>query len=145
MGTITTTVHLPAGAEKVFEVATDPSRFGDWMTIHTKWKGDVPTEFTQGAQVTEVITMLGMANTITWTIDEYDAPRKLRMSGTGMAGVKVAIGIEVADAGDGGATMDLTTEFEGQMIVGALGKAIEKDGQKNLDESLAKFKELLAA
>ena len=144
MGQISTSLTLSASPEKVFEVATDPSRFGEWMTIHTKWKGDVPTEFTAGAQVTEVITMLGMANTIVWTIDEFDSPKKLRMSGTGMAGVKVEIGIEVASDGNGGSTMNLATSFEGQMIVGALGKAVEKDGQKNLEDSLAKFQALVS-
>ena len=98
-----------------------------------KWKGDVPAEFTQGSQVTEVISMMGMPNTITWTVDEYDAPRKVAISGTGMAGVKV--GIDLAVSPDGaGSRFDLTADFEGQMIVGALGKAIEKQGARRARE-----------
>lgn len=142
MGQISASVELPAAPAKVWEEFSNPNNFEKWLTIHTKWKGEVPAEFSQGSQVSEVVTMLGMPNTITWTVDEYDAPNKLSISGTGMAGVQVRFDLLVEAANEGSkATID--AEFAGQMIVGALGKAVEKDGQKNLDESLAKFAALL--
>ncbi|WP_410624649.1 SRPBCC family protein [Amycolatopsis sp. cmx-8-4] len=143
MGQITASVELPATPDKVWAEFSNPNNFEKWLTIHTKWKGDVPAEFAQGAQVSEVVTMLGMANTITWTVDEYDAPNKLVISGTGMAGVKIRFSLSVAAAGSG-SVASIDAEFTGQMIVGALGKAVEKDGKKNLDESLGKFKALVA-
>ncbi|MGH3519921.1 MAG: type II toxin-antitoxin system Rv0910 family toxin [Haloechinothrix sp.] len=143
MGQINASVELPAAPEKVWEDFSNPNNFEKWLTIHTKWKGEVPAEFSQGSQVSEVVTMLGMPNTITWTVDEYDAPNKLSISGTGMAGVKVQFDLLVEPAGDG-SKASINAEFSGQMIVGALGKAVEKDGKKNLDESLAKFAELVA-
>lgn len=142
MGQISASVELPAAPAKVWEEFSNPNNFEKWLTIHTKWKGEVPAEFSEGSQVSEVVTMLGMPNTITWTVDEYDAPNKLSISGTGMAGVQVRFDLLVEAANEGSkATID--AEFAGQMIVGALGKAVEKDGQKNLDESLAKFAALL--
>jgi carbon monoxide dehydrogenase subunit G len=144
MGQINASVQLPAAPAKVWQEFSNPNNFEKWLTIHTKWKGDVPAEFAQGAQVSEVVTMLGMPNTITWTVDEFQAPAKLVISGTGMAGVKVSFALSVEADGDGSkATID--AEFTGQMIVGALGKAVEKDGKKNLDASLEKFKELIGA
>ncbi|MFJ9784631.1 SRPBCC family protein [Amycolatopsis sp. NPDC101161] len=89
MGQISASVELPAAPDKVWAEFSNPNNFEKWLTIHTKWKGDVPAEFTQGSQVSEVVTMLGMANTITWTVDTYDAPHRLVISGTGMAGVKI--------------------------------------------------------
>ncbi|MCU1685076.1 MAG: hypothetical protein JWQ81_5815 [Amycolatopsis sp.] len=142
MGKITASVDLPAAPDKVWAEFSNPSNFEKWLTIHTKWKGEVPAEFVQGAKVSEVVTMLGMPNTIEWTVDELDAPSKLAISGTGMAGVKVGFALSV-EAADGGSTATIDAEFTGQMIVGALGKAVEKDGKKNLDESLAKFAELV--
>lgn len=142
MGQISTSVELPAAPEKVFEVAADPNNFEKWLTLHVKFKGDVPAQLTAGAQYTEVISMMGMPNTITWTVDEYEAPKKMKVSGTGMAGVQVAITIAVEPVGDG-AKLDLSTDFEGQMIVGALGKAIEKQGLAELDKSIEQFKALL--
>jgi carbon monoxide dehydrogenase subunit G len=142
MGQITAFLELTASPDEVWELASNPNNFEKWLTLHVKWKGDVPAEFTQGAQVTEVISMMGMPNTITWTVDEYDAPSKVSISGTGMAGVKVAIDLAVAPT-DGGSRFDLSTSFEGQMIVGALGKAIEKQGAAELEKSLANFQGLL--
>lgn len=141
MGQISTSVELPATPEQVFAIAGDPNTFEKWLTLHVKFKGDVP-ELAQGAQFTEVISMMGMPNSITWNVDEYAAPKSLKISGTGMAGVKVAITIGVEPVGEG-SKLDLATEFEGQMIVGALGKAIEKQGQVELEKSIEQFKALL--
>lgn len=142
MGHISTSIELPATPEKVFEIASDPSSFEKWLTIHSTWKGDLPARFSKGAQLTEVVSMMGMPNTITWTVDEFEEPSKVAISGTGMAAVKIAISIDVEPAGSG-SVFKLGAEFSGQMIVGALGKAIEKDGQKNLEKSLEQFKALL--
>lgn len=143
MGKINSSVDLNAEPQTVWNVFADPGNFEKWLTIHTKWKGEVPTEFAQGSQVAEVVTLLGMPNTITWTVDEYVPPQRLVISGTGMAGVQVTFTLLVEPASVG-STARIDAEFEGQMITGALGKAVEKDGQKNLDESLAKFAELVA-
>ena len=142
MGQISSSLELNASPEDVWAICSNPNNFEKWLTLHVKWKGDVPSEFTQGSEVTEVISMMGMPNTITWTVDEYDAPRTLTISGTGMAGVKVAIELTSTPT-DTGSRFDLSASFEGQMIVGALGKAIEKQGVAELESSLTSFAELL--
>ncbi len=142
MGQLTATRDFPAPVDEVWSLAADPNNFEKWLSLHQKWKSEVPTEITVGTQMTEVVSMMGMPNTITWTVDEYDAPSTLAISGTGMAGVKVSIGLATT-AVDGGCRFDLSCAFEGQMIVGALGKAIEKQGATELETSLDKLGELL--
>lgn len=142
MGSVNVSVELPAEPDRVWTAFADPHEFDQWLTIHTKWKGEVPSEWQQGSQVSEVVTMLGMANTITWTVEECDAPKKLEISGTGMAGVKVRFTLAVEPSA-AGSTATIDAEFSGQMIVGALGKAVEKDAHKNLNESLGKLAELV--
>ena len=139
MGQISTTVDIAASPDKVWEAISTPSTYENWLTIHTKWKDEVPATFSEGAKASEVVTMLGMPNTITWTVDESEHGSSMRISGTGMAGVKVSFAFSVAENGDGGSKASVAAEFEGQMIVGALGMAVEKDGLKNLEESLAKL------
>ncbi|MPY85758.1 MAG: SRPBCC family protein [Actinophytocola sp.] len=143
MGQVTATVELPAAPEKVWAEFSNPNNFEKWLTIHTKWKDEVPAEFSKGAQAAEVVTMLGMPNTINWTVEEYDAPNKLVISGTGMAGVQSTFTLSV-DANGEGSTATIVAEFTGQMIVGALGKAVEKDAKAQLDASLEKFSALVA-
>jgi hypothetical protein len=103
----------------------------------------VPAEFTKGSEATAIVSLLNMPNTITWTVAEYNPPKSVRLTGTGMAGVKVAIGLDV-EPKDSGTAMSITAEFEGQMLVGAIGQAVEKAGRTELDESMAKLAELVA-
>lgn len=142
MGQLTASRDFTASVDEVWSLAADPNNFEKWLSLHQKWKSDVPSEITVGTQMTEVVSMMGMPNTITWTVDEYDAPSTLAISGTGMAGVKISIGLAATPV-DAGCRFDLSCSFEGQMIVGALGKAIEKQGAVELETSLDKLAELL--
>jgi carbon monoxide dehydrogenase subunit G len=145
MGKVSATVAIPAKPEVVWDVICDPGSYERWLTIHTAWKGEVPERFSAGATADEVVTMLGMANTISWAVQEFDEPSRLTIGGTGMAGVKTTFSLGVRSDGNGGSTATIDAEFEGQLVVGALGKAVEQDAQANLDASLAKLTELLAA
>ena len=40
-------------------LASDPNNFEKWLTLHQKWKSDIPAELSEGAQITEVISMMG--------------------------------------------------------------------------------------
>ncbi len=145
MGKIEKTVEFEAAPDKVWAVVSDPSRFGDWLGMHKSWKGEPPTEFTQGTQATAVVSLLNMPNTITWTVAEYEPNRSVTLTGTGMAGVKVAIGLGVEPSSSGsGSAMSITADFEGQMLVGAIGAAVEKAGRTELDESTAKLRDLVS-
>jgi len=143
VGKIEKTVEFEAAPEQVWAVVSDPSRFGEWLGMHKSWKGEVPAEFEKGTQVTAIVSLLNMPNTITWTVAEYDPPKSVTLTGTGMAGVKVSIGLDVQPQGSGSA-MSITADFEGQMLVGAIGQAVEKAGRTELDESTAKLAELVA-
>jgi uncharacterized protein YndB with AHSA1/START domain len=143
MGSLNATVQIPAAPEDVWAKLSDPRSFEQWLTIHTQWKDEPPATFTQGATAAEVVTMLGMPNTITWTVEEVDAPSRLRISGTGMAGVRTTFALGVSGDGNGGSTATIDAEFSGQMITGALGAAVERDAKKQLDDSLAKLSALV--
>ena len=60
-----------------------------------------------------------------------------------MAGVKAKFTFTI-DPADKGSKFTVFGDFEGAMIKGALGKAVEKDGVKQLDKTLARLTELAA-
>ncbi|WIM86778.1 SRPBCC family protein [Candidatus Mycobacterium wuenschmannii] len=130
------TINAPF--EKVWEVATDLKRWEEWNTLFTKWKSDVPDSLSQDAQMTAVLTIMGMANAITLNVDEYNPPKLVTMSGTGMAGAKVSLTLSVDADGDT-TSMAARADFVSQMMVGAIGKAIERAAKKELDASLDKL------
>ncbi|GAA1974701.1 type II toxin-antitoxin system Rv0910 family toxin [Amycolatopsis minnesotensis] len=143
MTKVNVTVALPSTPEKTWATVSDLSRFEEWLTIHQKWSGEVPAEVGLGSKITEVVSVMGMANKIEWTVDEYDAPNSLKISGTGMAGVKVAFTLSVKPVGEG-SEAEIDAEFTGQMIVGPIGAAVGKSTKGELEKSVAKLAELVA-
>ncbi|TCO65786.1 type II toxin-antitoxin system Rv0910 family toxin [Actinocrispum wychmicini] len=143
MASVNVSVELPAGPEKVWSAMADLARFEEWLTIHQGWRGSLPDVLAVGSRMTEIVSVMGMANKIEWTVDAYDPPRSLRISGTGMAGVRVSFTLSVEPLGDKAkATID--AEFSGQMVVGPIGAAVEKNSRGELEKSLAKLTELVA-
>lgn len=142
MGHIEKTATLSAPAEKLMGVITDPSTWGEWFTIHERWMVEPPATLTAGTTLTAKIFMLGMANKMEWVVQEV-APAKLVLAGTGMAGVKATFSFDLTPAGDR-TEVQVSGEFEGSLIKGALGKAVEKDGTKQLQASLDKLAALAA-
>jgi carbon monoxide dehydrogenase subunit G len=143
MAQVTVAKELSADQDKVWAVIANPARFEEWLTVHTKWKDQPPTELAQGTQMTEVVTIMGMPNTITWTTETYQAPNSLKISGAGMAGAKVSFTLSVEAKGDS-SIASVDAEFISQMMVGAIGGAVERAAKKELDASLAKLADLVA-
>jgi uncharacterized protein YndB with AHSA1/START domain len=144
MGHIEATRELSADPDALWGTVTDLANWDKWFTVHEKWLEGPPDAVTEGAKLTAKIVMLGMANKIEWTIDKVDAPRSLVLSGTGMAGVKAKFTFNIAPA-DKGSVFTVFGDFEGAMIKGALGKAVEKDGVKQLGKTLDQLDALASA
>ena len=145
MGHIEATRELPAPPLAVWATVSDPSTWGEWFTLHERWLETPPEVLTAGAVLTAKIVMLGMANKIEWRVESVDPPHRLALSGTGMAGVKCSFAFTLTPAGEHGSQFSVTGDFEGALVKGALGKAVEKDGAKQLDKTLALLGELAAA
>ncbi|TSD99804.1 SRPBCC family protein [Skermania sp. ID1734] len=143
MASVTVSVSLPSEPQKTWDTLADAARWEEWLSIHQKWKSEIPTEIKVGTQFTEVVSVMGMANKIEWTIDELDIPHRMKMSGTGMAGVVVELALAVEPENDG-SKASIEASFTGAMIVGPIGKAVAKNAQADLESSLAKFAELVA-
>jgi uncharacterized protein YndB with AHSA1/START domain len=143
MAKVDVTRDISAPQEKVWALLSNPSSYPDWLTIHDGWRGDVPTEVSQGSTFTEMCTVMGMTNKIDWTVTEYVAPSALKISGTGLAGAKISFTMTVETDGDD-SKANIDAEFEGQMVVGAVGKAIERSARKEVEASLEKLGALVS-
>ncbi|MFC9471732.1 SRPBCC family protein [Nocardia sp. NPDC056952] len=144
MGHIEASTALTAGPEALWAVVADPQTWDRWFTIHERWIDEPPAVLAPGAKLVAKILMLGMANKIEWVVESVEAPSTLVLGGTGMAGVKVQFAFEITPDGTG-STLAVSGEFEGALIKGALGKAVEKDGRAQIDKSLAQLDALATA
>lgn len=142
MASVSVSANLPAAPDKTWGALSDLSRWEEWLTIHQGWKSELPTEVALGATFTEVVSVMGMANKIEWTVTEVDAPNLVRIAGTGMAGVTVEFTLKVEADGTGSKAI-IDASFKGTMIVGPIGKAVAKNAAADLEASLAKFAELV--
>ena len=144
MGHIEATKKLSASPEALWGIVSDLSTWDKWFSIHEKWMCDLPATVTPGTVLTAKIVMLGMANKIEWKIEKMEAPTTFALSGTGMAGVKAHFEFTVTPSGDG-SEFSVAGDFEGALVKGALAKAVEKDGAKQLDKTLEQLDALASA
>ena len=144
MGHIEATRELSASPEALWATVSDLPNWDKWFTVHEQWLEQPPATLTEGTKLTAKIVMLGMANKIEWTLQSVDTPRSLVLGGTGMAGVKAQFTFTIESAGSG-STFTVLGDFDGALIKGALGKAVEKDGIKQLDKTLDQLDALASA
>lgn len=143
MGHIEATRDLSAEPEELWAIISDPHTWDKWFTVHDKWLEEPPA-LTPGARLTAKIVMLNMANKIEWTVKSVDAPTALALGGTGMAGVKADFAFTIEPLGSG-SRFTVSGDFEGALVKGALAKAVEKDGMRQLDKTLTQLDELASA
>ncbi|MBL1075043.1 SRPBCC family protein [Nocardia sp. 2] len=144
MGHIEASATLSATPDALWAVVSDPQTWDKWFTIHERWMEEPPAVLAAGSKLVAKIMMLGMANKIEWVVESVDTPSKLVLGGTGMAGVKVQFTFEITPEGEG-SKLSVSGDFEGALIKGALGKAVEKDGRAQIDKSLAQLDALASA
>ncbi|MFI5777281.1 SRPBCC family protein [Nocardia sp. NPDC051570] len=144
MGHIEYTKKMSATPEALWAVVGNPNTWGEWFSIHERWMEEPPAVLAPGNKLVAKVVMLGMANKFEWNVASVEAPTTLTLTAAGMAGVKVEFTFEIAAAGDG-SELSVQGDFEGALIKGALGKAVEKDGLKQLEKSLDALDALAAA
>lgn len=142
MPEVTQSVDIPASAEKVWEVATDLSRYGEWNTSHTGFPDGTPTT-EAGSTFREQITIMGMPGEAKWTIAEAVAPERTVWSGEGPMGIVLGTRLELTPNGDA-TTVSISVSFDGGPLAGPMGATVAASAEKGAAESLEKLKGLVA-
>jgi hypothetical protein len=141
MPTVTFSADIAAPLEKVWEIAGDLGRYGEWNTTHTGFPDGVPT-LADGATFRERVTIMGMPGEATWTVKELSAPNKLVLDGAGPMGVTLGQTLELTATG-GATTVSFTASFDGGPLAGPMGAAVAASAEKAAAESLEKLNGLL--
>lgn len=144
MGHIEATRDLAASPDALWAIISDPNTWDQWFTVHDRWLEEPPATLAPGTRLTAKLVMLNMANKIEWTVRSVDAPRALALGGTGMAGVKADFAFTIEPIPTG-SRFTVSGDFEGALVKGALAKAVEKDGARQLDKTLAQLDQLASA
>ena len=110
--------------ESAWKLASDLSRFGDWMTIFGGWRGEVPQVIEEGTKVSSLIKVKGFRNVIHWTVTRYDEPTTIELSGRGR-GVGITVAMRVSD-NHPGSTLHLTADLKGGLLNGPVGRLVAR-------------------
>jgi carbon monoxide dehydrogenase subunit G len=142
MPEVTQSLEIAAPAEKVWEVATDLSRYGEWNISHTGFPDGTPTT-EEGAKFREQITIMGMPGEANWEITEATAPERTVWTGAGPMGIVLGTKLELAPSGDG-TSVSISVSFDGGPLAGPMGATVAASAEKGAAQSLEKLRDLLA-
>jgi carbon monoxide dehydrogenase subunit G len=141
MPTVTQTLEIPAPPEKVWEVAADLGRYGEWNITHTGFPDGQPTG-EQGSTFKENITIMGMPGQATWTVKERNEPTRTEWEGTGPMEIKLGSKLELEPNGDS-TKVSIEVSFDGGPLAGPLGATVAASAEKGAIASLEKLKGLV--
>jgi hypothetical protein len=141
MPSVTKTVELRVPQEDAFRLATDPSRFEEWLTLHSSWPNGIPISTEAGSEFTQTLVLLGMPSDVAWKVEECVAPTRFVLRGSGPMGAQLSTTIIAADGGDG-STISYEAEFSGGAIEGPIGEVVTKKAGEELETSLGNLKTL---
>ena len=140
---IATSVDIDAPVQDVWNVATDLSRLGDWVSIHRNFPVPPPTEIATGTHFTQNLTVAGTPFAVDWTAAEVDGPHKLEWNGVGPAGTTARTTYSLAEH-DGGTRFTYENDFQlpGGDVGAAAGRVVSGKAEREASESLALLKAL---
>ncbi|HEY2771313.1 MAG TPA: SRPBCC family protein [Solirubrobacteraceae bacterium] len=141
MPSVTKTVELGVPQEEAFRLATDPNRFGEWLTLHQSWPNGAPESTDTGTEFVQKLSIMGMPADVSWTVEAYESPSRMALRGAGPMGAQLATNITAEADGDG-TRVSYEAEFSGGGIQGPMSDMVTKKAGEEIETSLGKLKEL---
>ena len=146
MSIVSAEIEIDAPIERVWETIMDPTRLGDWVTIHKSVSNVSQNPLRQGSTMDQSMSVKGLTFRVHWTLVSVDSPRCAQWEGAGPARSNALIRYELSSDDGARTTFRYTNEFHppggrlgnvaGRMIVGATS-------EREAHNSLARLKALL--
>ncbi|MGU3500344.1 type II toxin-antitoxin system Rv0910 family toxin [Mycobacterium sp. C31M] len=138
---VTRHADLLVAPDALWTVLADPRTWSDWLTVHQRWVAQPRAQFVPGARMTAETLMLGVSNTVEWTVESAIAPGTLVLIGAGEAGMRTRLTFWVS-ATEEGSKLTVTSEIAGDLLNDTITGAIEQDGADQLERSIALLEDL---
>lgn len=137
MPSVTRSIELDMPQEVAFALATDPSRFEEWLTVHNGWPDGAPATVEPGATFRQSLKIMGMPADVAWTVEELDPGSRLVLRGAGPLSVALVTTITAS-----GGTVSYEAGFFGGGIQGPMGDMVTQKAGQEIEVSLEKLKAL---
>ena len=140
MAKVDVLVSSDVSPEKAWALASDLSRFDEWLTIFAGWRSEVPSQIEVGTCVSSCIKVKGFRNTVHWRVTRYDEPKLLEIVGRGRPGIRIALTLCVRDDRPG-STFQVIADLSGGLLSTPVGrlvaKVLESDVRKSVENLAA--------
>jgi hypothetical protein len=141
---VNATATVPATPAHTWAVASDLTRFAEWMTLHDGWRGEVPAVIEEGTSLTSVVTVMGLRNRIRWRVESYRPPTALLITGRGVGGIRVALTLSIRATNGSSSEVTIDAEVTGRPVFGPLGFAIGRAVRADVRKSIAVLADLVS-
>jgi carbon monoxide dehydrogenase subunit G len=137
---VSTSIEIDAPVEDVWQTVMDPTRLGDWVTIHRKLLSHSDDEMEQ------VLSLRGANFKVKWHLADSRPPHHARWQGRGPARSHAETEYRLTDNGRGGTRFDYRNAFKAPLgPLGAIASHALVGGLpvKEADASLKRLKALM--
>ena len=123
MSEVRTEITIDAPPPRVWEIALDPERLGDWVTIQRHLGRHDKGPARKGFKMTQTLSLRGAPFRVKWELVECDEPRRAHWHGEGPAGSEAETEYRLSEK-DGGTLFSYRNEFRPPL--GLLGRVAER-------------------
>jgi carbon monoxide dehydrogenase subunit G len=137
-------VDLTAPPERVYDVVMDPSRLGDWVTIHDHLVGSPPRRLEQGSRLTQCLRLAGRRFHVHWTVVENDPCRRVVWEGRGPVTSHARVEYDFEPNG-AGTRFSYVNQYDlpGGPLGRLAGRTVARATAKEVDGTLQRLKALV--
>lgn len=120
---VTAQIDIDAPPQKVWDVAMDPDRLGDWVTIHRKVAKASDKPLKDGSTVEQTLCLRGINFKVKWEVAQAREPELTVWEGRGPARSRAHTEYRLTEHG-GGTRFEYANEFKPPL--GPLGAAASR-------------------
>jgi len=146
MSGVHTSIDIAAPPQTVWDFVMDPTKSGEWVTIHRGLKDHDGGPPRAGYRMDQRLCLRGVNFDVHWTLTEVDAPRYAVWEGKGPARSKARIVERLSENGDGGTHFEYENDFHAPFgPLGAVATRALTGGvpAREADASLKRLKAIL--
>jgi hypothetical protein len=136
MASVDVAVSSDLRPDRAWALASDLSRFDEWLTIFDGWRGEVPARIEVGTCASSCIKVKGFRNIVHWRVTRYDEPKLIELVGRGRPGIRIALTLCVR-ADNPGSTFQVVADLSGGLLSTPVGKLVARVLESDVRKSVA--------
>jgi Polyketide cyclase / dehydrase and lipid transport len=144
MAKVDVAVSSELSPDRAWALASDLSRFEEWLTIFGGWRSEVPAQIEVGTCVSSCIRVKGFRNVVHWRVTRYDEPKFIELVGRGRPGIRIALTLCVEKIETGarsnvasGSVFQVIADLSGGLLSTPVGRLVAKVLESDVRKSVS--------